>query len=47
VTDARGLTTTYAYDALNRLAGATFDIYIKPRGGSGPGEPTGLNINNF
>ena len=23
------------------------NIYVKPKGGSGPGEPTGLNIKNF
>ncbi len=23
------------------------NIYIKPKGGSGPGEPTGHNIKNF
>jgi Bacterial toxin 33 len=23
------------------------NIYIKPKGGQGTGEPTGLNINNF
>lgn len=25
----------------------TGDIYVKPKSGSGPGEPTGLNINDF
>lgn len=23
------------------------NVYVKPKGGAGPGEPTGLNINNF
>jgi hypothetical protein len=23
------------------------DIYVKPKGGSGPGEPTGINLKNL
>lgn len=23
------------------------DIYVKPKSGKGPGDPTGLNINDF
>jgi hypothetical protein len=23
------------------------NIYVKPKGGAGPGEPTGLNVRNF
>ena len=44
VHDLKGGKRAAQYDLYKDTSG---NIYVKPKGGAGPGEPTGININDL